>query len=527
MHEQKKKSVPRPLALIISALLISGVNGAAAQQFPASISLSTLNGANGFRVNGETAGNSSGYSVSAAGDINGDGIDDFSIGAPDFGAGSGSAYVVFGRNTPFPASFELSSLDGTNGFQLEGQAPADAFGVSVRAAGDINGDGVDDLIVGAFFTDAAASNAGSSYVVFGKRTPFSASLSVSGLDGSNGFRIDGNSEQDYSGVSVGAVGDINDDGFDDVAVGAWGTDPNSSVYVIFGRQSPFAATLSVSDIDGSNGFRIESPGSTAFFGIHVAKAGDVNGDNKDDLIITAPSEDQTGTNSGSAYVVFGKSTPFSAIFPITDLNGSNGFRIDGVAAADRLGLISVGAGDFNGDGLNDVMIGAYRADNTGNSSGSAYVVFGRSSFTPALALSSLNGSNGFRIDGAAAGDFLGIGMGSTDLNGDGLADVLIGALGSDAGASDAGSSYVVFGKTGPTNAVLAVTALNGNNGFRIDGIAAGDGSQATYDAGDVNGDMINDLIIGASDADPNGLSSGSSFVVFGRRSDAIFIDGFE
>jgi hypothetical protein len=144
--------------------------------------LSSLNGKNGFAING-SASDSSGNSVSNAGDINHDGIDDLIIGAP----GTGKSYVVFGSTNAFSTNLDLSSLDGKNGFAINGSA-SDSSGNSVSNAGDINHDGIDDLIIGA---SGAALGAGQSYVVFGSTNAFSSSLDLSSLDGSNGFAING------------------------------------------------------------------------------------------------------------------------------------------------------------------------------------------------------------------------------------------------------------------------------------------------------------------------------------------------
>ena len=146
---------------------------------------------------------------------------------------------MFGKATPFAATLALSSLNGTNGFRLDGVAADDRSGYWVSAAGDMNGDGHDDLIVGALNADPNGNSSGSSYVVFGKVTAFSATLALSSLDGTNGFRLDGVAAGDFSGQSVTAAGDINGDGRGDLIIGASGADPNGSYsgssYVLFGR----------------------------------------------------------------------------------------------------------------------------------------------------------------------------------------------------------------------------------------------------------------------------------------------------
>ena len=142
--------------------------------FAAVIELSALDGTTGFQINGEAAFDFSGFSVASAGDVNGDGIDDLIIGAwgadPN-GSGSGASYVVFGRTTGFTANLNLFTLDGTNGFQINGETTYDQSGRSVASAGDVNGDGIDDLIIGAFAAYPNGSNSGASYVIFGRPSP--------------------------------------------------------------------------------------------------------------------------------------------------------------------------------------------------------------------------------------------------------------------------------------------------------------------------------------------------------------------
>ena len=136
------------------------------------LNLADLDGSNGFRIDGVAEFDQSGFSVSSAGDINGDGFDDLIIGARDAdpnGNSSGSSYVVFGSGSGFTSTLNLFTLTGLNGFRIGGAAPLDRSGRSVSSVGDINGDGIDDLIVGADGADPNGSYSGSSYVVFGRR----------------------------------------------------------------------------------------------------------------------------------------------------------------------------------------------------------------------------------------------------------------------------------------------------------------------------------------------------------------------
>jgi len=160
--------------LATATALVIGCNAslaAQAQVFPAALDLADLDGINGFVLNGAAANDFSGTAVSAADDFNGEGIDDLIIGAPEAdpnGSSSGRSYVVFGSDSGLPDPFELSSLNGSNGFVINGEAARDNAVRSVSAAGDINGDGVDDLTIGARYADPNGSSSGRSYVVFGR-----------------------------------------------------------------------------------------------------------------------------------------------------------------------------------------------------------------------------------------------------------------------------------------------------------------------------------------------------------------------
>ena len=250
------------------------------------INLSSLNGRNGFRLDGAAAGDNSGGSVSNAGDVNGDGFDDVIIGASDAdpnGSYSGSSYVVFGKTSGFDATTDLSTLNGSNGFRLDGVAADDLSGTSVSNAGDVNGDGFDDVIIGAPSADPSGDRSGSSYVVFGKASGFAAAVDLSNLDGSNGFRLDGATSDDFSGGPVSSAGDVNGDGFGDVIIGGGrrydppSPSPATVGYLVFGAASGFNSALNLSSLDGSNGFQLRAEAYSARTQ-SVSSAGDINGD---------------------------------------------------------------------------------------------------------------------------------------------------------------------------------------------------------------------------------------------------------
>jgi hypothetical protein len=449
--------------LKVAALACMAVSAGAAQAFEPVVQLSSLDGSTGFRLDGVSRSDKSGYSVSAAGDVNGDGIDDVLIGATqtDFnGTNSGSTYVVFGSHSPFVSAIGLTSLNGSTGFRLDGANGREGVGQQVSAAGDVNGDGIDDLLIGAKTADFNGEiNTGSTYVVFGRRSPevFASTIELSSLNGSTGFRLVGATENDNSGRSVSAAGDVNGDGVDDLLIGAPYTDPNGdssgSTYVVFGRPSPevFASTIDLASLNGSTGFRLDGVSSGDHSGASVSTAGDVNGDGIDDLLIAADDANPNDfKHAGSTYVVFGRRSPdgFASTIELSSLNGSTGFRLDGEAEEDYSGISVSAAGDVNGDGIDDLLIGAYYASHNGlERASSSYVVFGStSSFGPVIDLSSLDGSTGFRLDGVAEYDYSGFSVSAAgDVNADGIDDVLIGAYQADPNGDSSGSTYVVFG----------------------------------------------------------------------------------
>ena len=332
--------------------------------------------------------------------------------------------------TQYPAKIELSSLDGSNGFKLSGEAGSDNAGCSVASAGDVNGDGFADVIVGARLADPNGGDSGASYVVFGKASGFAANFDLSSLDGSDGFKLGGVAAGDKAGSSVASAGDVNGDGFADLIVGAHYADPHGvfnsgASYVVFGKASGFAKNLNLSSLDGSNGFRISGTVAFLFSGGSVASAGDVNGDGFADLIVGAPS---ASNHKGLSYVVFGKASGFAANIDLSVLDGSNGFRISGEANLDVSGFSVSSAGDVNGDGFADLIVGAPNADPHGAFSGASYVIYGRA---PDSAVNRVGTVASQTLAGGKSDDTLS-GLGGDDaLFGNGGNDDLDGGLGND------------------------------------------------------------------------------------------------
>jgi hypothetical protein len=490
-------------------------------------------GTGGFVINGQCAGDYSGYRVASAGDVNGDGLADLIVGSyrSDLTStvlDSGRAFVVFGSASG--TTINLSAIAaGTGGFVLHGESAYDYAGISVASAGDVNGDGLADLIVGAYGKDVGGgTDAGRSYVVYGKTATTAINLSAI-ASGNGGFVIDGQGGNDWSGYSVASAGDVNGDGLADLLVGA----PRNSAgfsYVVFGKGSSTAINLSAIAA-GLGGFVINGQGASDRSGWSVASAGDVNGDGLADLIVGAPLGDPAaGSNAGRSYVVFGKCST-NAIDLSALAGGSGGFVIHGQGAGDQSGTSVTGAGDVNGDGLADLIVGARYSDPAaGADAGRTYVVFGQSS-TGAIELSTVAaGTGGFVILGQSAADQSGISVASVgDFNGDGLADLILGApMGDPAAGINAGRTYVVFGSSA-TAAINLSTIAAGIGGFVISGQCAGDLSGTSVaGAGDVNGDGLVDLIVGAYKSDPAaGADAGRSYVIFGSTAGASTLSAFD
>jgi VCBS repeat-containing protein len=556
------------------------------------IDLATLETSEGFVIQGDNIGDATGGSVGFA-DVNGDGFADILIGAPT-GGGTGKSYVIFGKSGSFGSIVGARSVvdlsndtagDGfaaANGFIIQGDTSGDRLGQSIGSAGDVNGDGFEDIIVGAYFGDDGSTppngNSGEAYIIFGKASGFGATDAngravidltsddpTDGFDAADGFLVQGHILNDQAGFAVSSTGDINGDGFDDLIVGARygdvGGTNTGEAYVLFGKATGFgsndAAGRAVIDVGNDNpgtdgfgaadGFIIAGEDITlASIGRSVSSAGDVNGDGFLDLIV--------GSNR-KAYVLFGKSgDTFGSLDGfdrnVVDLQSDGagdgfdaveGFIIEGDVNGDGFGRTVSAAGDVNGDGFADLIIGAGSDHDGGANAGAAYVLFGKASGFGTVdangravidvtnddpSTDDFGANDGFIIQGDDASDSAGFSVsGAGDVNGDGYADLLVGAPGAADGGAGTGSAYVVFGKSsgfGPVDGagrtVLDLTTLNPSQGFVIAGeIFSSAASIATASsvsaAGDLNRDGFDDILIGGS-------SPNTAYVLFGGAFDA-------
>ena len=404
-----------------------------------------------------------GRDVGTAGDVNGDGYSDVIIGAPyDPWSGPdsdpGKAYVYHGSAT---------GLEAGAAWAAAGENPEDYFGSAVGSAGDVNGDGYADVIVGAQYNDEGGESAGKAYVYYGGASgPASTSA---------GWTATGEDSDHQLGIAVGAAGDVNGDGYDDVIVGALGYDQErGKAYVYHGSATGL--------LIGSADWSATGEGGWHYFGFAAGTAGDVNDDGYADVIIGAYGRD---SKRGKTYVYHGSSTGLSP--------GWADWTATGEAQEDRFGWDVGSAGDVNGDGYDDVIVGAEGHDSF---RGKIYVYHGP------LAQQEAD----WTATGTGAIDRLGTTVGPAgDVNGDGFSDGVVGAPGANAdGKLETGKVYLYLGSPRGLAASPAWSAT-GERSYDAFGAVAGP-------AGDVNGDGYDDLVISTSGHDDD---TGKVYVYYG------------
>ena len=369
-----------------------------------------------------------GSSVSTAGDVNNDGFDDVMVGAP---GGSGRAYIYYGG----------SSMDNTADVTFDSEGSSNYFGYSVSTAGDVNNDGFNDVIVGAYGYNGSTGRA---YIYYGD----------SSMDNTADVTFDGEDYNNSFGSSVSTAGDVNNDGFDDVIVGAYYYNYGiGRAYVYYGGSS----------MDNTADVAFNGEGRGSEFGRSVSTAGDVNNDGFDDVIVGANGYNGSGS-TGRAYIYYGGSS----------MDSTADVTFDGEGYYSNFGYSVSTTGDVNNDGFDDVIVGAnyYNSD-----AGRVYIYYGGSSMdnTTDVALDGEGSSNNFGWSVSTAGD----------VNNDGFDDVIVGAW---AYNYYIGRAYIYYGSSSMDN--TADVTFDGEDYFNNFG-------SSVSTAGDVNNDGFDDVIVGA------------------------------
>jgi len=379
----------------------------------------------------------------------------------------------------------LSSLGDADGL-LTGEASGDVAGICVSSAGDVDDDGFSDILVGAYMEGTAGTGSGAAYLV---RGPLTGEFSLASADA----KLTGEAATDYAGISVSGAGDVDSDGFDDFVVGAFSEDTaGTAAGAVYFYSGAVTGVHSLSAADAK--LTGEAAGDAA--GNTVSRAGDIDNDGYADLLISAPSEDTAGTAAGAVYVVLGP------VLGDASLSGADA-KLTGEDSDDSYGaILATTAGDVNSDGFSDVLVGDYSEATKGELTGAAYLVLG-----PITGELSLSGADA-KLLGEAAGDYAGTSVSAGgDIDSDGYADILVGVPGY-ATSSGAGVTHLFYG---PITGQMSVSVADA----RITGQGASDRACTVSNAGDVNSDGYDDLLVGADGEPTVGSDAGATYLFYG------------
>lgn len=559
---------------LIGAVVLCSAAGA--QPFPPVVTLGQ--GVDQVIFDGAAASDLLGQAVSSAGDFNGDGVKDlvFSSQGADvptpaggqFNNG-GEVYVLYGGRGGVSAGFDLNSLrsssggDGSLGFILQGEFPNEQIGTSLNTVGDVNGDGIDDLLVGAPFMQTF-QGAGGAYLIFGRPidNPMPAELSLSALrpaDAENtnsGFGVVFEGSQIGAQTAVAAAGgqDVNGDGVADVVIGTNfsgginGARP-SFIFVVYGRPAsrPWPAQfdlvgLQINTATGLDGFTIISNNPGNGLGASAAALGDFTGDGLADIGLGSPFEGVDGSSNGGAVIIPGRiSGPDLGFAQGLDLGlGQVRATVSVLSYGEEnsfIGQSMAGIGDVNKDGRPDLAVGGTLSDIGGEDGGIVFVLFGRQAGDPLPAEFSLEdllpGQGGDGTQGVVLVGGTGNLMGSTvsalgDVSGDGIDDFIVGAPGLDLGGADVGGAYVVYGQDA-FPALFQMSDLisgDGSEGFAIAGESPADlVGDAVGIPADADGDGATDIVIGSRFSDVQGNNTGRVYLIKGAGQPELKLDG--
>ena len=419
--------------------------------------------------------------------------------------------------TPVSHAIDLADFDPERGVRIAGNRHLDLLAANISGAGDINGDGIADVVIGAPFATARNhETTGAVYVLFGSDEL--AEMKLDGISERRGFAIYGAKSSGSLGYWVSGAGDVNGDGLADLIVGDRFASVGDKIragraYVIYGKKSDEDVRLDA--LTPQQGFRISGPAADSLAGVSVAGAGDVNGDGLADVVLGVPRATPLGRHAaGSAYVIFGRAQGND--LDLANLSPETGYAILGESAEDYLGFSVSGAGDFDGDGLSDVIVSAPLLSPVEPSSiGIAYVVYGHRG-SGDLDLKADDQTRFMRLVSGRV-PFGGTVSGAGDVNGDGWADVVF-DTDFDAGPDEAGFGQLITGRPGRGLLELDLANLGAVDGYSISGQNLRGSSQTVFaaGAGDTKGDGLSDVLIGSQlSGSPGRGFSGMAFLVHG------------
>lgn len=430
--------------------------------------------------------------------------------------GLGSADVTFNGIDGYDEN-NVDYVPPEDPLDLPDYDPGDEAGSSLSTVGDFNGDGFDDILIGARGAQPNGnSRAGEAYLIYGRgnAATLSGAFDLSAADVTfNGLNV-----RDYTGT-VATAGDFNGDGLSDLLIGASGADPDGkleagSAYLVYGRSggSTLTGTFDLAMAD------VTFNGASAFDGVGrvISSAGDVNGDGLDDLLFGAQSSGPD--EAGQTYLVYGRgdAETLSGAFDLANAD----VTFDGINFNDQAGESVASAGDFNGDGLGDILIGAGQ----NGPDGTIYLIYGRSgdeTLSGAFDLATAD----VMFNGTDLRNTSNFPLSSGDFNGDGLGDILIGAYlsGEPGPDGEGGQAHLIYGRGGEEELLGAYDVDNADVTFNGIGFRDRAGSDVSS-AGDVDGDGIDDILVAAMEADPDGrIRAGQTYLIYGRGGTAVLL----
>jgi len=417
-------------------------------------------------------GSGFGHSVAGAGDVNGDGYDDVIVGAYLYDHGQ----THEGRSFAYHGS--AAGLSTTANWTAESNQEDALFGHSVAAAGDVNGDGYDDVIVGADDYGNDQPYEGRAFTYHG---------SPAGLSATPDWTAESNQFDASFGISVAGAGDVNGDGYDDVIVGASSFDIRQ-----VGEGRAYAYHGSAAGLSATPDWIAGSDQDFATFGKSVAGAGDVNSDGYDDVVVGANSYSNGQSDEGRAFAYHGSPAGLSA---------TPNWTAESNQADTWFGISVAGAGDVNGDGYDDVVVGAQFYSNGQSDEGRAFAYHG----SPA----GLSATANWTAESNQADAWFGISVaGAGDVNGDGYQDVIVGAMLYDHGQTDEGRAFVFCGSAAGLRTVPCGRAESNQD--------SADFGRSVAGAGDVNADGYDDVVVGADSYSHGQFSEGVAVATYGR-----------